>query len=223
MKIAICYSGNLRTFAHCVKNHAEIIKEADVYFSTWDNIKFSNHDNDPWHTRITIPSPEIVTENYIVNNTPSNFTIKNIKIDNEKDCVIKDIKQHKYLSYQYFKIWDAYQLIVNSHNNYDYIIRLRPDITIDSMVYIPNKIVVNNYVWYNFEYIETNKMMNEMLWVSDMNRMQKSVNIYNNLIELGKNLTKEKTFGESIYFANLEHEELLKDLYVHNFNYRVIR
>lgn len=223
MKIAICYSGNLRTFSHCVKNHAEIIKEADVYFSTWDTIKFSNKDNDPWHTRITIPAPETVTENYIINNTPSNFTIKNIKIDNEKDCVIKDIKQNKYLSYQYFKIWDAYQLILNSHNNYDYIIRLRPDITIDSMVYVPNKIVFNEYTWYNYTYNNTTKTINEMIWVSDMNRMQKSVNIYDNLAILDSKLDKEKIFGESICFANLEHENLLQDLYTHNFNYRVIR
>jgi hypothetical protein len=34
---------------------------------------------------------------------------------------------------------------------------------------------------------------------------------------------KEKVFGESICFANLEHENLLQDLYIHNFNYRVIR
>ena len=46
MKIAICYSGNLRTFSHCVKNHAEIIKEADIYISTWDTIRFSDKDNE---------------------------------------------------------------------------------------------------------------------------------------------------------------------------------
>lgn len=223
MKIAICYSGNLRTFSHCVKNHAETIKEADVYISTWDTIRFSDKDNDPWHIRITIPVPKIITESYILDNTPSNFTIKNIKIDNEKKCVIKDIKQHQYLSYQYFKIWDAYQLIINSHNNYDYIIRLRPDITIDSMVYVSNKIVFNQYTWYNYAYNNTAKTINEMIWVSDMNRMQKSVNIYDNLTILDSKLDKEKVFGESICFANLEHENLLEDLYIHNFNYRVIR
>jgi len=58
MKIAICYSGNLRTYEHCVKNHFEIIGNADIYISTWDEIKESNNINDPWHHKIHLNRPQ---------------------------------------------------------------------------------------------------------------------------------------------------------------------
>jgi len=165
MKIAICYSGNLRTYEHCVKNHFEIIGNADIYISTWDEITESNNINDPWHHKINLNLPKKTDINYINKVTPIGFNIKSIKIDNYRDFNFKSLKSDNHLSYQYFKIKDSYNLIENYIEKYDFIIRLRPDITIKEIAFDKNYILFNKYIWYNYEYKGNQNAINETLWI----------------------------------------------------------
>jgi hypothetical protein len=221
MKLAICYGGNLRTYEYCVKNHAEIIGDADIYISTWDEIQISDKINDSWHHKINIDYPKVVTEDYIKSVTPKNFNIKSIKIDNYSNAIVKPIKNYSSLNYQYIKIKDAYNLITNK--NYDFIIRLRPDITINNIKYSKDKIIYNEYIWYDYLKQKNIQVINEMIWVCKPELMEKTIKIYDNLEKINGLLDFNLFFGESICYKNLEIENLLDDVELYNFDYRVIR
>lgn len=221
MKIAICYGGNLRTYEYCVKNHANIIGDADVYISTWDEILVNDKINDPWHYKVEINLPKIVTEDYIRSVTPDNFTIKSIKIDNYSNTIIKPIKNHIFLNYQYVKIKDAFNLIIDK--DYDFIIRLRPDITIGQIKYSKDKIIHNEYIWYDFSKRINIEAINEMIWICNPELMEKTIRIYDNLEIINDILNHDLFYGESICYKNLQIENIINDVELFNFDYRVIR
>lgn len=231
MKIAICYSGNLRTFEHCVKNHSSLIKEADVYISTWDEIIFSNSINDNWHYKINLDVPNLIDEDYIISKIPQNFHVKRINIHNLHKLDLKQIKENPLfsdgrtqgLSNQYFKIKDCFDLVYNSGIEYDYIIRLRPDITVDKFHFEKDKLVFNNFIWYNLDFSPKEQSINEMIWISNMELMDKSCKIYDNIETINDRLSPEKVYGESFCFQNLIVENLVDDIKIEKFNYRVVR
>jgi hypothetical protein len=231
MKVAICYSGNLRTYEHCVLNHSKLIDSADVYISTWDEIKFSDSINDNWHHKINLKVPDKISEDYIVEKTPSNFNIKSIKIDNLEKVKLKSIKENPVdsvgptqpLSNQYYKIKDSYDLLNKSGEEYDFVIRLRPDITIDRFYFEKDKIIFNNFIWYNLPFSLKEKSINEMIWISNMEFMKKACKIYDNIEKINDILSPESVYGESFCFQNILLENLLDHLKFENFNYRVVR
>lgn len=221
MKIAICYSGNLRTYEHCVLNHANVIGNADVYISTWNEISLVDKINDPWHFKINLKLPEIVDIDYIQKVTPKKFNIKSIKIHNYNDCVIKKLKTDNHLNYQYFKIKDCYNLIENDIKKYDFIIRLRPDITIKDIAFDIDYILFNKYIWYMWEYTGNENAMNEMIWTSTAELTHKTIKIYDNLEKI--NSSMNRLYGEAVCYKNLEIENILNKVKTFNFNYNVIR
>jgi hypothetical protein len=221
MKIAICYSGNLRTYEHCVKNHFEIIGNADIYISTWDEITESNNINDPWHHKINLNLPKKTDINYINKVTPIGFNIKSIKIDNYRDFNFKSLKSDNHLSYQYFKIKDSYNLIENYIEKYDFIIRLRPDITIKEIAFDKNYILFNKYIWYNYEYKGNQNAINETLWISTPDLAKKTSSIYDNLEKINNSI--KNIYGEAVCYKNLEIENILNKVKTFDFKYNVIR
>lgn len=231
MKLAICYSGNLRTYEYCVKNHSSLVEQADVYISTWDEIKFSNSINDDWHYKINLEVPDIINEDYIISKTPKNLNIKKIKIDNLDVVSLKKIKENPLfsddriqgLSNQYFKIKDCFDLVVNSGIEYDYIIRLRPDITIDKLYFEKDKLIFNNFIWYDLDFSIKKQAINEMVWVSNMELMKRSCKIYDNIESINDRLIDDEIYGESYCFQNLLIENLIDYIKLEKFNYRVVR
>jgi hypothetical protein len=221
MKIAICYSGNLRTYEHCVKNHLNKIGDSDIYISTWDEISRSNKINDPWHNKIDLNISEKIDANYINKVTPSSFNIKAIKIDNYKDCPLKNLKSDNHLNYQYFKIKDCFNLIEKDIEKYDFIIRLRPDITIQNISFDENHIIFNEYIWYNYQYAENRKAINEMIWISTPDLARKPTMIYDNLDKINNSI--DSLYGEAACYSNLKIENILDKVKIFNFKYNVVR
>ena len=220
MKIALCYSGNLRTFEHCVKNHSTIFEKADVYVSTWDSISLSNTMNDDWHTKVNIEVPNIVDYNYIDNLIPANFTLRDVSIESYDNQSFTELQNYNHLWYQYYQIKKCFDMV---GDNYDIIVRIRPDITIGKFHYDVDKITFNKNVWYNHEYKEGLTHINEMVWVSNYEFMEKSVKVFNNLVYLNETLSKDEFYGESIMYNSLKIEGLIKYLNFFDFEYKVIR
>jgi hypothetical protein len=223
MKIAICYSGNIRTFEYCVKNHSSLLEKCDVYFSVWEEFGFSDRINDPSHIKIERTGEEKVTEKYIIEKTPSNFNIKNIIIEKYEDVEIKKIENNQGISYQYYKIKSCYDSLLWKKENYDYVIRLRPDIIIDNFHFEEGKIIFDHNIWKGNIFREDKKSINEMIWISNMDLMYKSCKIYDNIESILSSVTKDFIYGESISFNNLIKENLLEFLSFRDFNYNVIR
>jgi hypothetical protein len=225
MKIAICYSGNIRTYETCVKNHSSLLESADIFISTWDDFGFRDTINDSWHILSERTNESLVTEEYIIKNTPNNFNIVEIKIEKYDSHLFysADINISFGLQCQYYKIKDSYDLLLNSGKKYDYVIRLRPDITVNSFIFLKDLIVFNTHIWEDFPFNVNRTCINEMIWISNMDIMEKSVNIYNNLHKIDISLDTDTKYGESICLRNLEIEKINKKIKTHDFNYRVIR
>lgn len=224
MKIALCYSGYTRTYHHCVKNHASLIGEADVYFSTWDNFGFSDNINDPHHVLIERIENQKVTEDYILKNTPENLKVKGIKIEKQEDIDFKEdnlaIKRFKS---QYYKIKSCYDLLLNSGIHYDFVVRIRPDITIENLKFTEGKIIFNEYVWYQHRFKPDGDQINEMIWVAEPHLMEKSCRIIENFDSCISGFGSNSWYGEFICRRNLIIEEAINLVETHDFNYRVIR
>ena len=62
-----------------------------------------------------------------------------------------------------------------------------------------------------------------MIWVCKPELMEKTIKIYDNLEKINDLLDFNSFFGESICYKNLEIENLLDDVELYNFDYRVIR
>lgn len=221
MKFAICYSGNLRTFEYCVKNHAQFFKKADVYISTWDTISLSETINDPWHIKVDTNIPTKVDVGYIQSLIPDNFNIKDINIESYENYKVTPLQNYNHLWFQYYKIKDCFNLV---KDDYDFLIRIRTDITINKFYFEKGKLTFNENVWYNHKYNQNHHAhINEMIWVSDYELMEKSVRIYDNLETLNNTLPYDKFYGESITYNSLKMENLLDSLNFFDFEYRVIR
>ena len=216
--IALCYSGNLRTFAQCVKSHAQVFGPTDVYMSISDQWGYTDKLNDPWHSKGERMTGEI-TRSLIESMLPKEFALKRLKITPASELIFKDrLRKDNHLLYQYWYMRDCFELI---DQDYDFIVRIRPDITIESAKLSFNKIVFSEYVWYNKKY--DGRIMNEMIWIAPPKLMAKSVSILKNIPEIDKNLPLVGLYGESVFHEHLRIEGLLdkKDLF--NFNWRVLR
>lgn len=213
MKIALCYSGNMRTYEYCVKNHANIFQNPDVYISTWDSIDRVEKINDEWHYRIDTDIQRECNYEYIEKHAPKTFSLKKVNIE----------KYSSYnfptgLHYQYHKIKDCFGLI-DDIDQYDYIVRIRSDITISSIKYQENKLVFNRNIWINYPFSKESKKINEMIWIASPKLMEKSVKIYDNL----EKMDRGDFYGEAICYQNLEIEKIIDDVVFFDFNYRVVR
>ena len=111
MKIALCYSGNFRTFNECSDVNYNFFKELsndiDVFFSTWSEIKYALLLNDHKHffCKNRIEDTELVTNELIEKFIPKGCNIKAIEIQNYKDIEFSEYTpKEQGLLYQYYKI-----------------------------------------------------------------------------------------------------------------------
>lgn len=238
MKVALCYSGNFRTFNECSLNHYQFFKnisdEIDIYFSTWSDIKYTLNLNDPKHffCKNRISENEKITENLIRQYIPQNWQIKSIKIQDYNtvsNFIWKNYNlKEKNLLYQYYKIKDCFDNLDRSQN-YDLIVRIRPDITLNKLVLkdriieeVNNKkIIFNTNVWYNYPF--SNRDINEMLWISNYDLMEKSAKIFDNFSKIKQNVGDSGMYGEKICYTNLILEGIQDSVVFFDFDYNVIR
>lgn len=216
-KIALCYSGSTRTFEYCVKNHAQIFENCDVFISTWDNPQRVDKINSPDHKKINLNVPEKITEKYIEELMPNQFNLVDLKIDQYNENLVKNINTPKDagLSFQYFKIKDCFDLLKKSGMKYDFVVRIRMDITIENCFFSKDKICVPHIIWYN--YLFRHGQVNDMIWTCNQELMEKTTLIYDNLDKM------QSTHSEAITYESFYMQNLQEKLQPQKFNYMVIR
>ena len=240
MRIAICFSGGLRTFKLCYKDivsHFEKLGEVNLFISTWEN---------PGYTQVKrkidihaiegesifkelLNKDEKVTEEYLKSIT--NFSVIDIESKEVLNDIINKTKNMEWgvmspsrLICQYYKMNRCNELkkIYAKENNinYDITVRVRCDIKIKS---IPdkidtNKIYINNMVYVNNPVFKHN-MVNEMIYISNEENMDKLCNIYNNF----NKLWWKDGYGEGVSFRNFLNEKLINKSIPYNFQLTIHR
>lgn len=236
MKIALLYSGNFRTFNDCTQNHLEffgdVFDNIDVYFSTWSEIKYTPWLNDPVHSYSNdrILETTKVNEDLIKNYIPKKWNLVSVDIQDYNSVDhLKFDESDKSLILQYYKIKKCFDLVPKK-NDYDLLIRMRPDIKIGnklgfdllSHLVESKKILFNTNVWFDYPFQKKNSNINEMIWISNYDLMEKSSRIYDNFQTI-KNTLGKNMYGESCCYQNLLLENIVDHLEFFNFEYTVIR
>jgi len=220
---AILFSGDLRTYFHTAQLNAKVFGNCDVYFSVWDDLGYCYKMNDPWHHRIPVRTDEPVTEDLIVRLTPKGFNIKAIEIQN-KDSIKHpfQMKKDNHLLFQYYKMIKVVELL---EKEYKELVRMRCDVTVDSVKFIAGEITFANYIWYNKLFVNgITQQMNEMLFMGDPEKVITASMVYNTIKRISDRLPENKIHGESLFYHYLNSIALLDDSFnLHDFNYRIWR
>lgn len=235
MKIAVCYSGGLRTFKKCYQQNHEVISklgDVDYYISTWEKpcyTKVARFDDVLAINGTTIYddllSPdEKVTYGYL--NSLMKFSGKAIHSMETMDRIIEPSRELPWhimsparLYCQYFQMaYCFYELVPKDH--FDIVIRLRPDVTIEKLPEIdPEKIYINHMTYPGCPAVETDSI-NEMIYVSNYDNMKKICKIYENIPDLWN---KDDAFGEKMSWKNFQKENLLDKCETFDFGLKVVR
>lgn len=242
MKLAILYSGAIRTLPETIENNIAYFENCsiDLYFSTWDHIGYSDRINSPDYksSNRKFDSSTKINKEFIENLcSPFNVNIKRVHIEtydsNNHHLDLTNGLDNGGLAAQYYKILDCYNLL--EHTAYDAIIRLRCDMLLNNRIgmryLIDNikndKIVFPSSIWYNHFYEKDSNSINEMCWISNKTLMQKACNIYNNTDKINTIIATKKythpNYGEGICFMNLEVEEISNDIVTFDFDYQILR
>lgn len=229
MNFALLYSGNLRTFPLCVKNHAEVFGPCDVYISTSDKWRYIDRINDPWHKRADNEYPpwngdgkrrtEEITPDLIESLLPKGLKLKGLHIMPNDKLVFSDmLRKDNHLLYQYWYLEDCFNLV---DKDYDFLVRIRPDITVQSFSFSQTEITFSYYVWFNKLY--DHRTMNEMIWSAPPEMMEKTCQILKNIKQIDDNLPLVMLYGESVFHEHLKIEGLLDKKIFHDYGWRVWR
>lgn len=226
---ALLYSGNLRTFPLCVKNHAQVFGPADVYMSISDEWGYIDKINDPWHKRADLADfpwngtgkrmTGDITPDLINRLLPKEFTLKELKITPNSELVFKDwLRKDNHLLYQYWYTEDCFNLV---KKDYSSLVRIRPDITIQRFAPVSNNIAFSSHVWYHklYDY----KTMNEMIWTAPPELMGRTCKILKNIKQIDENLPLVMLYGESVFYEHLKIEGLLDKIEFFEYGWRVWR
>lgn len=243
MKIALLYSGSVRTLAETIMSNLEYFdyknNQIDLYFDLWDYVGYVDHLNAPDYikSKRVLGKDTVITASQITHLLPSHVCVKKIKIEkydpnNYTLELINGTKDN--LHAQYYKIWDCYQLVDQSIE-YDFMVRLRCDMTMNNKIsnhdllnlVNQDKIVFNSKIWYDWVKDKDNQNINEMIWVAKSGLMKQACNIYNNVDLMNQIiLSRDQKFlnyGENICYLNLEAEGLVDKIHLFDFDYRVLR
>ena len=240
MKIAIMYSGLIRTLLYTIANNLECFSygDIDLYFSVWDYVGYSDAINSPdfiWSDR-KLDGNTIITEEVVHNIVADRTKIKKIKIEKyDKNKYLLDITNgidNQNAHGQFYKIYDCFNLI---DEDYDVVIRLRCDLLLNNKIEKDklkqliknNKIIFANKIWYNHSWNDKIKDMNDMLWIGNKELTGKACGIYNNFDKINTIIKERKrqeiNYGERICYMNLEAESMINNIETFDFNYNVVR
>lgn len=236
MKIAVSYSGALRTLPITWEVNHEVFQEhgwdVDYYISTWEKPGYTKVDrfNDPFATGETnivyadLPKPdEILTPDHI------KVPYKRLEIESTDvmDTLLRrggnyswSIMHPGRLFCQYYKMWRGF-IIIQEKEQYDLVLRLRSDVTITKLPTEIDfeKIYVNNLTYVDAPIFE-GRMMNEMIYLSNLKNMERIVSIYENFPDIwDRNIGA----GEFMTFNHFERENLLPLCEPFDFGLKVIR
>jgi hypothetical protein len=206
MKIAICFSGHLRNIPEHIKNLKtnllDVISEKhqyDIYMHTWDDNKTCNQmilNNDHYFPNKTYTITDIITLF-----KTNNIDIKDIIVENQNDISkllntenwldnaqesssIHDKLDTKYvrgvltmLFWQYYGHHAVFNIIKNI-DEYDYIIKTRPD-----MLYEPfNMQCLDMPVCFPLSHQKNNTSINSAFFGGQREYMKEILNYFNTII-----------------------------------------
>lgn len=245
MKIALLYSGHIRTLANTLLHNVEYFKtvapqaQIDLYFSVWDTVGYVDHLNDERHVYSDHKTPanckdirkEIIN---ICNSLPVGVNLINIKIQAADDIAPKALPQLNIdalnLKYQYYKMQDCFELI-EQPKDYNIIVRMRCDVLLRNPIPAEvlqnalrkNEIILNKYVW---QVHSSPVMENEMFFMGNPTVMQKACKLPNNVHKINTLLRNGhiQPFGESLFYGHLLSNNFVSTNSTHfDFNYQVLR
>lgn len=243
MRIAVCFSGGLRTFKLCKDNIINLFRrygEVDFFIATWEK---------PCYTQISrytdihaisgstvyselLDSEDIITSEYL--SSLCNFSATYIEPMETMHSLIEDCKDLPWhimspsrLLCQYYlmrccnNIKNTYEFTTGK--KYDMVVRLRPDIRLARVpdVLDVDKIYINSYV-YTMEPVNLNHDggINEMIYISNSDNMDNICRIYKNWNELWN---PNDAYGERFSLRNFEYEGLVDKCESFDFGINVIR
>jgi len=135
MKVAVCISGQMRSYKMCAAGLiSNVIRDADVFVSTWSN-QGKRSDHHSMFPKGSHSADDIVTEDDIMHTYPN---VKGIQIEEWKDKYEYKIENveapSRDFAYSmiavYYKIMKCHQMMrsfAKDYGDYDCIIKLRPD------------------------------------------------------------------------------------------------
>lgn len=147
MKLAVCYSGQLRKLTKRYSKKSQPGENCDIYIHTWDDI------HNPNLSKVTeyFPDCYLEVEDYSEFDTlVKDFynPQRSAKVDN----IRTEQKEHFRYSYaQYYTIYKSLKSAVESTTNYDYYHRTRTDIkNVTSILFKPKNYMQSVYQIFNY-------------------------------------------------------------------------
>lgn len=240
MKIAILYSGLIRTLTETIDNNLNYFGDAeiDLYFSTWTNVGYTDQINAPDNviSARKLDEKTVITEQLLRHIVPAKANIKKVKIETYQPnmCQFDLVNglDRVGLAPQYYKTWDCYRLL---EGQYDAVVKLRCDLFLRQQIDLDylfgqvaeDKIVIPSKTWYDFTYQTGNNSVNEMMWIANQEVMKKACSIYINQDKINAIIRSNKqthlNYGESISLLNFQAEGLVDGIRTFDFDYLVMR
>jgi hypothetical protein len=246
MRIALYYSGMIRTFKKCYPTVFELLKnhEIDVFMSIWNVPGTSLKHSKDKINKFPELEYEKIDISLIKKECPEfNFRIIDIQ-DFEESKKIMDMYQKKLtfnkvvpqreIISQYYKIertnelrklYQKTQKEKNKEVNYDWFIRLRPDCDFDKLPDLTLKTPIlyfNKYIWECPNYLSFNKNQdtNENFWMTNSDLLM------DKMCKLFSNISKTwygNTYGENVAGRYVIHSGLIKYTKTFDFGVRILR
>ena len=240
MKIAICFSGGLRTFKLCRKHIINLFRqigEVDLFISTWEKPCYTEvKKNKDIHAingksvfKNLLGEKEIITEDYL--KSLEDFKVIDIEPMTKMTEIMEPVSKLPWeimsptrLVCQYYKNFRCNNLkneyAKKNNIHYDLIVRIRCDIKISS---IPQKFDVNKIYLNSMVYAKNpsfkHKMINEMIYIANTENMNKICELYNDFNQVWSS----NGFGEGVSYKYFLLKEFIPLCELHDFKIIVNR
>jgi len=208
MRIALCISGQMRTYKKCYDNLAKYILKPynpDVFVHVWD---YTGSTND-------IEKGEKITSSIIENFFhPVQYVIDEFKdkyytkIDGlSVPKYVTDVPGYKGTLPMYYKMFACNQLKCNyekKHNfKYDVVIRIRPDLNI--LKKLPRKVLLQSNLMWTSGLIDTRFRYDDRLAISNSENMNYYTSVWERLNTYWKN-----PLGDGYFVSHRVGDQLMK-------------
>jgi hypothetical protein len=211
MKIALCFSGQIRTGVLTSKNIlnfiGDMIDECDVFVHTWDSITQTSSDL----SIAGIPSKE---SNFLFEQFSDIWHPKKMIVENYKEWINKNIR----IEPLFYSIMECNKFKKETGNYYDFTIKIRPDFIYnpsyklrDELELILKSDYENTIYTLDFSNSIIRNKFEDVFWIAKTDIFDTVVNYYferllNNesdwQIEMAKFLTKNNIMYKGLFSGN---------------------
>lgn len=211
MKIALSYSGFIRSFSKAFDNHLNTVIQdfdCDIYCHMWDSFGFGRIGEiyDSRYDKISMYE----IDNLLSKIKPTKFIFEKYeefepKLDDLLKNNVKEFPFCKNVLSMHYKIYQSNDLILKSNIKYDIVIRLRPDHFLNQKINF--KKIHENSIYTSLTPSRNNGGgVNDQFAYGNLDSMKKYSNLYNNWHILNNN--RRNCNPEHIFREHLEYEKL---------------